>query len=170
MRIRPDDRYEDLLAAANVALEQDPVFGGLDRVSDHFRLEVISELRIVSITLFALVRPRALSISDIRALELLMEEGHEPISSHAFLALLGQYPEAGCVATGLTLPQPVLMNGYVGLLRFMYRKESKQKRTLGFFPARRLGRRSSAAGLGEYELFAGEPAQEATASISAEEC
>ncbi len=170
VRINPDDRYESLLAAARVKLDQDPMLGGLDRVADHFRLEALAEPRIVPITLIALVRPHARSINDLRALELLAENNLEPISSHAFLALLGQHAEAGCVASGLTLPQPVLMNGYAGVLRFMYRKESREKRTLGFFPVRNLVRRGDYALFGEYELFAGEPSREAGTSSSAEDC
>lgn len=166
-RLRPDDRFDVLLDAARVRQEQDPKFGGLDRVVDHFRLEALTEPRIVPITLIALVRPHSQNIDDLRALELMAENGLEPVSPHAFLALLGQHAEVGCVAAGLTLPQPVLMNGYVGVLRFMYRKE---KRTLGFFPVRSTGRASFSARFGERELFAGEPVREPVDAPSTEGC
>ncbi|WKZ29575.1 MAG: hypothetical protein QY323_02490 [Patescibacteria group bacterium] len=169
-RISPNDRFDDLLSAANVRLDQDPMFGGLDRVADHFQMEALTEPRVVPITLIALVRPYAASINDLRALELLAENGLDPISPHAFLALLGQHAEAGCVATGLTLPQPIQMNGYAGVLRFMYRKESKEKRILGFFPVRSVGRQGFSASFGEYELFAGEPIREAADVPTSEEC
>lgn len=170
VRISPDDRYEDLLDRARVELEPQPQFGGQDVLARHFRLEALRAPRVVQVTLAVLVVPGAPKINDLQAMDLLAEEKLEPISPHAFIALLGQHPQAGCMATGLTLPQPVLMNGYAGVLRFMYRKEGKRQRTLGYFPVRSTPKPGFSSRFGEYELFAGEPVRNEVAASSVEDC
>ena len=168
-RISPEDRYADLLAAARVRLEHEILFDGQDRLERHFRLEALSEPRVVPVTLAALVGGREHGVSDMVLVERLAERKLEPISTHAFLALLGQHRDAGCAASGLTLPQTVFMNDYAGVLRFKYRKDEENKRKLGYCAVRSLkpGYRAS---FNPFELFAAEPIREAEPHAVFEEC
>ncbi len=154
-RIDPNDRYEDLVAAARVRLSSVPMLGGQDDLKRYFAVEKIPVPRVVPVCLLqGTGYHEHTNLSDIQALNRLMDWGYMPLSLHAFLAFLGQHRDVRTNGRDITVLDVNCLNGYACVYRYYDREPFK--RDLQMFPVRGLD--------GGYrvnflwtELFAAEP-------------
>lgn len=158
--IRPTDRFEDLIRAAEVRICPEPMLEGLDALEPHFRPEPAE--RTVMVRLWS--SPGRFGIGDVEALQRVTEEGMEPLSFHAFLALLAQHPAVESGMPGISVPQSILLNGYACLLRVLRRRS--QPRILQLMPVRSRGYLVT---FDSNERFAVEAVREDTASARSDD-
>ncbi len=153
--ISPDDRYEDLVAAANVRLSRVPMLGGQDDLKRYFAVEKITVPRVVPVRLLPATGCHEHAVlDDIHALGRLMDWGFMPLSLHAFLAFLGQHRDVHTNGRDITVLDVNRVNGYVCVYRYYDREPFK--RDLQMFPVRGLDDRYRVNFLWT-ELFAAEP-------------
>ena len=154
-RISPNDRFEDLVAAAGVRLSNDRMLGGQDDLSRRFAVEKIAEPRVVPVRLLqATGYHECVNLDDVHALDRVMDWGFMPLSLHAFLAFLGQHRGVRTNGRDVTVLDVNILNGYACVYRYYDREPFK--RDLCVFPVRGLDHGYSVGFLWT-ELYAVEP-------------